>query len=88
MKQLEAFQLGDGAHWGLSDWYSDGRAELEQALKEKVPFDTGWYSSKKEIASARIFSEDGVKIKVQASVSDDFDTEGRGYASIHDGRLS
>ena len=55
MKQLNAFQNGDGAHCGLSDWYSDGRAELEQALKEKIPFDTGWYSSKKEIASARIY---------------------------------
>ena len=87
MKHLNAFQDGDGAHCGLSDWYPDGRAELEQALKEKTPFDTGWYSSKKEIASARIFSEDGVKIKVQASVSDDFDTEGRGYASTHDWTL-
>ena len=87
MKHLNAFQDGDGAHCGLTDWYPDGRAELEQALKEKTPFDTGWYSSKKEIASARIFSEDGVKIKVQASVSDDFDTEGMGYASTHDWTL-
>lgn len=87
MKQLEAFQHGDGAHWGLSDWYSDGRAELEQALKNRVPFDTGWYSSKKEIASARIFSQDGVKIKVEASVSDDFDTEGNGYVSIDEWTL-
>ena len=55
MKQLNAFQNGDGAHCGLTDWYPDGHAELEQALKEKIPFDTGWYSSKKEIASARIY---------------------------------
>lgn len=87
MKQLEAFQHGDGAHCGLSDWYSDGRSELEQALKEGFPFDTGWYSSKKEIASARIRSEDGVRIKIEVSVSDDFDTEGNGYVSIDEWTL-
>ena len=81
MKLLDAFQNGDGAHCGLSDWYSDGEAQLTVALAEHVLFDTGWYSSKKEIASARIWSEDGVKIKVEVSVSDDFDTEGLGYAS-------
>lgn len=84
MKKLEAFQRGDGAHCGLSDWYKDGEAELTAALAERVPFDTGWYSSKKEIASARIWSEDGVKIKVEACVTDDFDTEGLGYASTEE----
>jgi hypothetical protein len=84
MKKLEAFQHGDGAHCGLSDWYKDGEAELTAVIAERVPFDTGWYSSKKEIASARIWSEDGVKIKVEASVSDDFDTEGLGYASTEE----
>lgn len=84
MKQLDAFQHGDGAHWGLSDWYPEGKAQLAAVLVERVPFDTGWYSSKKEIASARIWSEDGVKIKVEVSVSDDFDTEGLGYASTTD----
>jgi hypothetical protein len=87
MKLLNAFQHGDGAHWGLSDWYQDGEAELAVALAEKVPFDTGWYSSKKEIASARIRSEDGIKIKVEVSVSDDFDTEGNGYASTQEWTL-
>lgn len=81
MKILDAFQHGDGAHCGLSDWYKDGEAQLASAMVEHTPFDTGWYSSKKEIASARIWSEDGVKIKVEVSVSDDFDTEGLGYAS-------
>ena len=81
MKKLEAFQQGDGAHCGLSDWYEDGKAQLAAVIAERVPFDTGWYSSKKEIASARIWSEDGVKIKVEVSVSDDFDTEGLGYES-------
>ena len=84
MKQLTAFQNGDGAHCGLSDWYDDGEAELVVALADHNPFDTGWYSSKKEIASARIWSEDGAKIKVEVSVSDDFDTEGLGYASTND----
>lgn len=87
MKPLEAFQHGDGAHWGLSDWYEEGEAQLTAALADHAPFDTGWYSSKKEIASARIRSEDGIKIKVEVSVSDDFDTEGRGYASTTDWRL-
>ena len=81
MKLLDAFQHGDGAHCGLSDWYEDGEAQLTAVLAEHIPFDTGWYSSKKEIASARIWSEDGIKIKVEVSVSDDFDTEGLGYAS-------
>ena len=84
MKVLDAFQHGDGAHCGLSDWYEDGEAQLTAALADHAPFDTGWYSSKKEIASARIWSEDGVKIKVEVRVSDDFDTEGLGYASTEE----
>lgn len=88
MKQLQAFQNGDGAHCGLSDWYEDGEAELKAALTDHAPFDTGWYSSKKEIASARIRSEDGVTIDVEVSVSDDFDTEGRGCVSTQAWTLS
>ena len=88
MKKLDAFQHGNGAHCGLSDWYEEGEAQLAAAMAEHTPFDTGWYSSKKEIASARIWSEDGVKIKVEVSVSDDFDTEGLGYASTDDWRLA
>lgn len=87
MKTLDAFKHGDGAHCGLSDWYEDGEAELRAALEAHEPFDTGWYSSKKEIASARIWSEDGIKIKVEVSVSDDFDTEGLGYASTAEWKL-
>ena len=87
MKVLDAFQHGDGAHCGLSDWYKEGEAQLTAALADHAPFDTGWYSSKKEIASARIWSEDGIKIKVEVSVSDDFDTEGLGYASTDDWRI-
>lgn len=81
MNKIEAFQHGDGAHRGLSDWYTENEAALKAALDAHAPFDTGWYGSKHEIASARIRSEDGIKIKVDASVSDDFDTEGRGYRS-------
>lgn len=88
MKVLEAFQHGDGAHCGLSDWYEDGEAQLTAALADHTPFDTGWYSSKKEIASARIWSEDGASIKVEVSVSDDFDTEGLGYASTEEWTVS
>lgn len=83
MKVLKAFSQGDGAHCGLSDWYADGEAELIAALAAHEPFDTDWYSSKKEIASARIWSMDGKTIRVAVSVSDDFDTigEGESYAS-------
>lgn len=84
MKKLDAFQHGDGAHCGLHDWYTEGEAQLTTALADHTPFDTGWYSSKKEIASARIWSDDGIKIKVEVSVSDDFDTEGRSYASTEE----
>jgi hypothetical protein len=77
MNTLEAFGSGDGAHWGLSDWYPEQEAALKQALEARQPFDTGWYSSKKEIASARISSPDGKTIRVEASVSDDFDTPGQ-----------
>lgn len=87
MKKLETFQHGNGAHCGLSDWYEDGEAELAAAVAARIPFDTGWYSSKKEIASTRIWSEDGIKIKVEVSVSDDFDTQGLGYASTDDWTL-
>jgi len=88
MKLLNAFQHGDGAHCGLSDWYERGEAELAAALADHAPFDTGWYGSKKEIASARIWSENGVVVKVDVSVSDDFDTEGFGYSSTDNWTLA
>jgi hypothetical protein len=88
MKKLKSFQQGNGAHCGLSDWYDDNEAELRAALDAGQPFDTGWYSSKKEIASARIRSEDGVTIDVEVFVSDDFDTEGRGCVSTQAWTLS
>lgn len=77
MKTLKEFETGDGAHCGLADWYPDKRGALLSALVSKQPFSTGWYGSKKEIASANI-TFDGKTLRVEASVSDDFDTQGRG----------
>jgi len=80
LPKLKAFASGDGAHCGLTDIYPDKLKALEKALKAMKPFDTGWYSSKKEIASARVYSDDGKTVQVEVSVSDDFDTEGLGRA--------
>lgn len=79
------FPSGDGAHCGLGDWYPRAeewiKSSLKEAKKNNTPFDTKWYSSKKEIASARI-SYDGVgSILIEVSVSDDFDTNGMGHAT-------
>lgn len=79
-RTLKVFDRGDGAHCGLSDWYPNKEAALKRALKRKKPFSTGWYGSKKEIASARISSPDGIELNVEVSVSDDFDTPGLGSA--------
>jgi hypothetical protein len=80
MKTLKAFASGDGAHCGLADWYPNKEAALRRALKSRRPFDTGWYGSKKEIASARISSATGKMVDVEVSVSDDFDTNGTSRA--------
>ena len=61
MKLLNEFSRGDGAHCGLADWYPEQEAALKAALKAHAAFDTGWYSSKKQIASARVFSRVGEK---------------------------
>lgn len=76
-----AFASGDGAHCGLGDWYPEKEKALARAIRSGKPFDTGWYGSKKEIASARIYS-DGKTVQVEASVSDDFDTPGMGIAQV------
>lgn len=78
MKTIKAFKSGDGAHCGLADWYPNKEAALRRALKSRRPFDTGWYCSKKEIASARISSKNGKQVLVEVSVLDDFDTNGTG----------
>jgi hypothetical protein len=81
-KQLEAFERGDGAKWGVSDWYEEKREALIEAIKSDEDWTTGWYGSKKEIASARITRIDG-KYDIEVSVSDDFDTMGLGRKVIN-----
>jgi hypothetical protein len=88
VKQIEpAEQLpntwGDGAKWGVSDWYEELEAAITAALArgKSYAWTTGWYSSKKEIMSACV-SQRGGEIAVEVSVSDDFDTEGRGKRTI------
>ncbi len=74
---------GDGAHCGLTDWYERLEAQIVAALKKgpKYEWTTGWYASKKEIASAKLTATEGY-IAVEVSVSDDFDTEGLGDCVI------
>jgi hypothetical protein len=73
----------DGSHCGLGDWYEEIEQGIQTALNQgpEHEWTTGWYGSKKEIASARITNADG-GIKVEASVSDDFDTPGLGERII------
>jgi hypothetical protein len=73
----------DGSHCGLEDWYPEIEAGILAALRlgKDAVWTTGWYGSKKEIASAKITHLDR-KIFCEASVSDDFDTEGIGEEII------
>lgn len=74
----------DGAHWGIEDWYSELEAAIVEALargKRAPAWTTDWYCSKKEIASGKITCVGG-RIIAEASVSDDFDTDGRGEVAI------
>lgn len=74
---------GDGCHWGPSELYPTHEQLLKLALEDDIKqFDTGWFSSKKEIASFRV-RRDNDEVICQASCSDDFDTEGRGETVIH-----
>jgi len=77
MKQLDEFRDGDGAHCGLSDWYPEQEAALKAAIESGEDFTTGWYGSKKELASARI-TKSGGELIVSVSVCNDFDIEGLG----------
>lgn len=71
----------DGAHCGLGDWYPEIERGIVDALEKPDEWTTGWYSSKKEIASACItWTDDGIRVEV--SVSDDFDTPGSGEKTI------
>lgn len=69
------YTRSDGASWGASSFYEDFEKELARAIKCEQVFDTGWYSVKKEIESARIWRV-GSRLHVEASVSNDFDEEG------------
>ena len=73
----------DGSHCGLTDWYDSLETAIVAALARgrKAAWTTGWYASKKEIASARITCVGG-KITAEASVMDDLDTEGHGKVVI------
>ncbi len=84
---LEAFSSGDGAHWGISDFYGPKRVALLAALESGKDFSTGWYGSKKEIASGCV-TRAGRVIHCEASVSDDFDTAGTGRVTVKVGRKS
>lgn len=79
MEELSYRRGVDGSHWGLADWYP----ELEEAIQKAVnrgpgyEWTTGWYGSKKEIASANITCAKR-ELHIEVSISDDFDTPGYG----------
>ncbi len=77
MKPIKISAGLDGSHRGLTDLYPEGEIALRDALADKPDFITEWWGSKHEIASARVFRGSG-QVTVEASVSDDFDTPGRG----------
>jgi len=72
-----------GAHCGLGDWYKEIEEGIQAALNQGPDYEwtTGWYSSKKEIASACITHAEG-GICIEVSVSDDLDTPGLGTQII------
>lgn len=79
MRTLECMSTHyDGSHWGLNDWYPEIEAGIREALACDDEWTTGWYCSKKEIASCSITKTNQNEITVEASVSDDFDTNGYG----------
>lgn len=75
---------GDGAKWGVSDWYEDVRAAIQECLNKgpKYCWSTGWYGVKKELQSAKITCPGDGTIQIHTSCSDDFDTEGNGHRTI------
>lgn len=85
MEPVETIQRRgcDGSHWGVSDWYPDLEAGIVAALAKGPAhrWTTGWYGSKKEIASACVRQAGGV-ITAEVSVSDDLDTEGCGSVTL------
>jgi hypothetical protein len=48
---------GMGCHaasWGVTNFYDENEAALRAAIKDGLPFDTDWFSVKKEIQSGRV----------------------------------
>lgn len=67
---------GDGAHCGITDFYDEHAKSVKEAVRSGMAFDTGWYSTKKEIQSGRIRRQ--VKngpISVEVSVEMDEDAD-------------
>jgi hypothetical protein len=71
------FKQGDLTHHGI-DIYTRHQPELLRAMRSGRPFDTGFRGCKKEILSIRLSGDGDGGLTVEASVSDDFDTEGNG----------
>ena len=71
--------------WGIKLSGSTDCALLA-ALQSGDAFDTGWYGVKKEIESGRVYrplpAPEGMMVYVEASCSDDFDTDGNGEATV------
>ena len=80
-KRLEDAFWNDGAKWSVSDLYESAAKALEDALLSGEDFDTGWWGVKKEIRSGRV-SRIGDQVTVEASATDDFDTEGNGMVVL------
>jgi hypothetical protein len=74
----------NGSHRGLTDWYDENEQALKTALQRGPShvWTTGWYSSKHEIASAKITADGDGYLTVEASVTDDFDTPGMSSSTI------
>lgn len=74
----------DGSHWGVSDWYPEVEAALvsQLALGPDVRWDSGWWTSKKALASARIEAHGDGFLHINVVVFDDFDDEGDGHVCI------
>jgi len=67
---------GDGAKWGVADFYDENEAALRAAIKGRMPFDTGFYGVKKEIQSARVWrsARNGpIRITVSCEMDDPID---------------
>lgn len=72
IKVFSGLHGSDAAKWGVTDFYEDYEQALKAAIATGLPFDTGWYSVKKEIQSGRISrAKTNGPITVEGSVSMD-----------------